>query len=127
MNEMEAPNALDFAWSALVANSPWPPSLGDVMNCMTMSDTHELSTLNFIQNTKMRNLLASKKEGDKEKRASIIMEKQKQGKMARGKSMVAMKGIGQVSGEKKISSHHHQPKQSGWNNLVVAIDKRRRP
>ena len=58
----------------------------DVTNCTTISDTHKLSTPNFIQNIKMRNLLAewakdlfreNKKEGGKEKRVSIIMEKQK--------------------------------------------------
>ncbi|KAL3796053.1 hypothetical protein ACHAW5_007836 [Stephanodiscus triporus] len=32
----------------------------DVMNCTTMSDTHELSTSNFIHNAKMRNLLAER-------------------------------------------------------------------
>ena len=67
--------------------------------------------------------------GSKKKRVSIVMEGQK-----REKSAVAMKDIGQVLGEKKsmdlgcvVSSHHHQPRQSGWNNLVVMIDKRQCP
>ena len=32
----------------------------DALNCTTMSDTHELSTSNFIQNARMRNLLADR-------------------------------------------------------------------
>ena len=66
----------------------------NVMNCMTMSDTHKLSTLNFIQNTKMRNLSAEwakvlfreiKKEGDKEKMASIRMENRSGGRWLGGR------------------------------------------
>ena len=32
----------------------------DVMNCTTLSDTHELSTSNFIQNARMRSVLADR-------------------------------------------------------------------
>ncbi len=32
----------------------------DPLNCTTMSDTHELSTSNFLQNVKMRNVLAER-------------------------------------------------------------------
>lgn len=50
----------------------------DPLNCTTMSDTHELSTSNFLQNVKMRNVLAERAQalyGSSSKRTSnIIME-----------------------------------------------------
>ncbi|KAL3827200.1 hypothetical protein ACHAXA_006755 [Cyclostephanos tholiformis] len=62
-NNMNDTSILSLGSKSSVASSTTVASeddVVDVLNCTTMSDTHELSTSNFIHNAKMRNLLAER-------------------------------------------------------------------
>ena len=61
---------------------------GDPMNCTTLSDTHELSTSNFIMNTKMREVLMQRSKA-MFKQANGERERQRQGEKDIGSAQAA--------------------------------------